>query len=205
MVGKYFLLGILVFGMTFIFSGCDKNRVNNSSTNGVIEIKRASIDNKINGTWEEFDESDDYKEYNHTLKLNNGNFETSYFGILVMRGTYTTIDGKITFHITHIRDIGLFYEQYYEDYENSYENLSGSDLMRAMYNYAKLYSRNEYEKALRTMLIEKDENITEREFAEFIDKKFEPSPEDYSLTIDGNKLVIEGSVSEGRIYFVRID
>jgi len=76
---KIFIV-VLIFGMTFvIFDACSKN-----------------TDQRLNGTWVHTRSG---QEIRYIYK--SGKYEITSDGIPVEKGTFTTSDGKIFYHITH--------------------------------------------------------------------------------------------------------
>jgi hypothetical protein len=152
MVNKRFCLGMLVmtivFGMTVF--GC-KDEPNDGNDNGGNSV--GSTDTALNGTWVNYDGDE--------LKLNNGNIELSYNGIVVQRGTYSTSSGKMTIQITHYH---------------------GSMLNPMFELDSKMYSRNELETAFKAL------GVTDEEITRELNKMF--SPVIFNYSVNGNILTL---------------
>jgi len=80
-----------------------------------------SIDSRLNGTWILKIPNGEY-----CFIFNNGNYEETYNGRILFKGTYTTNDSIITFKKTHIsfkKTVGE-YELYSEDeYKEKYSEI----------------------------------------------------------------------------------
>jgi len=191
---------ILVF--TLVFTACGGGGGGNvkggKDGNEEEEDEPSGTDTALNGTW--ILDDDVYGYYEYELKLNNGNYESSWYGDPDEKGTYTTSGSNITITTTHLFGIGgLGMPPPPDPGEPVYLDHDGKRYPVNLDLYMKLggispekwCTKNEIKEFFKThssFWLGTDAELDE--WLSGYDDTFEPDT--YSYSVNGNKLTLKG-------------